>query len=675
MSGVGLKFLFLASYFMFLFGVIGSFASYRSPRIANWISHLSSLVGGVFSGLLALLVLLFNKMVSITAWEIVPGVTLSFRVDSLSAFFLLLLSLLVVSVSLYSLGYVKEYYGRKSVSLLAAGFALFIVSMMAVVTVDNSFTFLMAWEFMSLVSFLLVMLEHEKADVRNAGYVYVVMTHLGTGFIFLSFLTLYLLSGHIDFAWYKEIGAMLPQSVKNMIFIASFIGFGTKAGLIPLHVWLPRAHPAAPSHISALMSAVMIKTAIYGMIRFIYDFLGGGSLWWGAVILGVGVITAVLGILYGLMENDIKRFLAYSSAENMGIIFMGLGCSLIFGAYHHPALGALALTASLYHVFNHGVFKGLLFMGAGAVLYGTHTKNVEQLGGLIRKMPWTGFLFLIGGLSLSAFPPFNGFISEWVTFQSLLHLAFDLNHPGWKVTGGILAALLGITGAFVAGGFVKIFGTAFLAMPRTSLGEQAKEVPYVMHIGMGILAVASLLLGIWPEGALRMTHPIVGQYFPVPALQGGDFLLLPVAKGGDEGLSLGVLLLAFILILGASGLLLRLFFGKSKNQVGETWNCGTPLHAGMEYTGTSFSHPILRIFQWIYRPHPMLDRYGEHPYFPKKIRYNLQIRPFFEEILYKPLVRFILYLSKEIRLLQNGNLQSYLAYMIVTLILLLVWAR
>lgn len=666
--------LFGASVVAYLVSGLLAMTAGRKPHTANVVSHTGSLLGGIAGLIAAIRVLASGTGFSVSLWTIVPGVDVSFRVDPLSAFFLLVVSVLAIAVSIYSMGYVTEYYQKKNVGLLGAGFNVFLFSMAAVVTMNNALTFLLAWELMSLVSFFLVMWEHEKPEVRRAGYIYVTMTHFGTAFLIFSFLTLFFFSGSFEFSAFQRASAHVPPFVKDLVFVVALIGFGTKAGLIPLHIWLPRAHPAAPSHVSAIMSAVMIKTAVYGFLRVSYDFLGGGPAWWGTVVLIAGVVSALLGILYGLAENDIKRFLAYSSAENMGIVFMGIGASLLFHAYHLSLLSALALTAALAHVMNHALFKGLLFMGAGAVHFATHTKNVNQLGGLIRTMPWTALMFLVGGLALSAFPPFNGFVSEWMTFQSLLHLAFDLDSSWWKLIGGLSAAALGLTGAFVAGGIVKNFGTAFLAMPRTKQAEHAREVPLLMRIGMALLAVGSLLLGIWPGFAVQVTKGIAQQY--VGAELSGNFILyVPFQGNSPEALSLAGILIAFLALLAISLILLRIWVGKSNRQIDETWNCGTPLQPSMEYTGTSYSHPILMIFQRLYRPQRNVEVRGEYTYFPKRIRHSLFIHALVETKFYRPAVHYAVLISQQLRKIQNGNLQSYLAYMIATLIILLLWIR
>ncbi|MDP4126967.1 MAG: hydrogenase 4 subunit B [Bacillota bacterium] len=667
--------MFELSLFLFLVGLIGAVIFNRIPQMANVFSHGCSVLGGFAAAFTALQVLWEQKTIYITTWEIVPQiVALKFRIDSLSALFLLIISLLTVTVSIYSMGYVQEYIGKKSIGLLGGGFNLFILSMMAVVTVENSFSFLIVWELMSLVSFFLVMVENEKTEVRRAGFVYIVMTHFGTFFIFLSFLTLFIFTGSLDFAVFEKTAALLPNTVKDIIFLAAFIGFGTKAGMIPLHIWLPRAHPAAPSHVSALMSAVMIKTAVYGLLRVSYSFLGGGEVWWGILFLGIGIISALFGILFGLAQNDMKRFLAYSSTENMGIIFMGIGASLIFHFYHHPMYGALALTAALYHVINHSIFKGLLFMGAGSVLFATHTKNVNQLGGLIRRMPWTAALFLIGGIALAGFPPFNGFVSEWATFQSLLHLAFEIDNPWWKIIGGISVAILGLTGAFVAGGMVKHIGAAFLGTPRTSHAEHAWEVPISMRMAMTILAVSAFLLGVLPGFVLQLTSGIVKSYFG-ESIMGNGLFFIPFNTTSRESLSLGSVLIVFVVLLCLVLVLLRIWAGKSRIQVDETWNCGTPLLPTMEYTGTSFSHPILVIFQWLFRAHRDVGIDADSTYFTKRIRHSLEVKSPLESKLYRPIFGLTVSISQRLRSIQSGNLQSYLAYMILMLIVLLLWVR
>lgn len=661
-------FFYFCMYLSWGLGIAGVIFFGKKNTPANGIAHISAMAGGGFGMATSLIVLSGGDPLSFRIWSVIPGFMLSFSVDALSAFFLLMISLVSFVVAIYSMGYLREYYGKKNIGLLGAGFNLFLISMAAVVTADNGFAFLLMWELMSLVSFFLVVTEHEKEEVRKAGFVYVVMTHIGTAFIIFTFLTLFYYTGSLDFSAFQESQDQYPSAIKNLLFIMALIGFGTKAGMVPLHIWLPRAHPAASSHVSALMSAVMIKTAVYGIIRTIYDFLGEGPAWWGGLLLGIGIVSAFSGILYGLFENDIKRFLAYSSAENMGIIFIGLGSSLLFASFDNQVFASLALLAALYHALNHSIFKGLLFMGAGAVLYATHTRNIEQLGGLIRLMPWTAGFFLIGAMAISALPPLNGFVSEWLTFQSLLHLSFQSgNHSLLGISGAGAAAMLALTGALVAAGFVKFFGTAFLAMPRSQKAAAAKEVPFVMRSAMGIMALGTLILGVWPGLVSGLTHHVRNKYFPgTEATMSAGFNFEP-ALTDTVKLPLLPVFVTFVMIIIGTLFILRLRVGRSKNQTSDTWGCGTVLQPSMEYTGASFSQPIGIIFKSLLFPSINVKVHNG------KMRYSLHIRHWFESHMYRPVVEKTVWISQQIRKVQNGSLQSYLAYIFVTLIVLLLW--
>ena len=366
--------------------------------------------------------------------------------------------------------------------------------MTLVVIADNGFFFLIVWELMSLLSYFLVVTEHEKADVRYAGFFYLIMTHVGTAFIILTFLIFFQGGGSFSFETFRHPEQPLPEGMRTLVFLMALIGFGTKAGIVPLHVWLPYAHPAAPSHISALMSGVMIKTAIYALIRVYFDFLGGQfPWWWGFVVLVIGAVSALLGVMYALMEHDLKSLLAFHSVENIGIILLGIGAGMIFQTYGLKELAALGLLAGLYHTINHAMFKALLFLGAGSLLYATHTRNMEEYGGLLRRMPWTGVFFLIGAVSISALPPTNGFVSEWLVFQSLF-LSFQLPTVFLKLMLPIAAAMLALTGVLALACFAKAFGISFLALPRSTHARHAEEVPsaYAYRDGhAGVVCVAA----------------------------------------------------------------------------------------------------------------------------------------------------------------------------------------
>jgi len=653
-------------------GSLTVFVSPGQPRAANWLAHGFSFCGGVCGVAVALSLLWCKSAISFSLWPIVNGLNLSIRLDSLSAFFLLVISLLAAVVSVYATGYVKEYYHHKNVSLLGGGLNLFLLSMVLVVSVDNAFAFLLAWELMSLVSFGLVMFEHERDEVRTAGFIYVVMTHVATLFLTLSFLALFLFTGTFAFGDFKTIAGVIPDWLRNVLFVMLLIGFGTKAGIVPLHIWLPRAHPAAPSHISALMSAVMIKTAVYGFLRLCFDVFGGGPAWWGLLVLFAGMASAVLGIIYGLADNDMKRFLAYSSAENMGIIFIGIGAALLFQSYALALPAALALAAALYHVLNHAAFKGLLFMGAGAVMQATHTRNINDMGGLIRRMPVTAVLFLVGGLSMAALPPLNGFVSEWATLQSLFQLSLSAPGFGVKLAGALGIAALGLAGVFAAGGMVKHFGTAFLAMPRSEKAAHAGEAPLQMQAAMALLAVGCVFLGVFPGLVLHLLADICAMFFHTQLPQDSLFFL-PFIDGSGAVMIPGAPWIALAAVLGVTILVLRQWLGSSRPTVDETWTCGATLQPSMQYTGTSFSNPVLVILQRLVGTRREVDVHRHYPYYPRRIRHAVDTHYSIEALFYRPTVGLTVKLAHKIRVVQNGNLQSYLAYVVVALVLALLW--
>ncbi len=394
-----------------------------------------------------------------------PDLPFHLRLDPLAGFFLTVIGLLAFFVSVYSIGYIKGFLGRRSVTSLVIFYCLFLAGMYMVVLSDDALIFLISWEIMAAASYFLVMFENERIENRRAAFLYMVIAHVGAIAILLSFGVLAgLATGFGSFSGYTfdaMRNARFPVEWATAAFLLSFFGFAAKAGVVPLHVWLPEAHPVAPSNVSALMSGVMLKTAIYGIIRVTFDLIKVFPWWWGAIVLVLGLISAVMGVLYALMQHDLKRLLAYHSVENIGIILIGVGLAMIFTSFKLPLLAALALTAGIYHTLNHAMFKGLLFMGAGAVLHATHERNMEEMGGLIHRMPWTAALFLIGCVSISALPPFNGFVSEWLTFQAFL-LSPSLPSPLLKLLIPMGAALLALTGALAAACFVKAFGVTFL---------------------------------------------------------------------------------------------------------------------------------------------------------------------------------------------------------------------
>ena len=675
-----LQFFLLIALVGYGLGIFLPLLAHRRPHVQNVLAHGGALLGAVGGVVVGVMGLAADSPFVFSLPSTLPLLSYAVRLDPLSAFFVLVISLVGVAVSVFALGYVREFYGRHSIGALGALYNAFLFSMTLVVLADDGFFFLVVWEIMSLVSYFLVVTEHEKAETRYAGFFYLIMTHVGTAFIIVTYLVFYQQAGSFSFEAFRNLSEPLPQALQSVAFVAALIGFGTKAGIVPLHVWLPYAHPAAPSHVSALMSGVMIKTAIYGMVRVYFDFLGGEfPWWWGFVILTVGAVSALLGVMYALMEHDLKSLLAYHSVENIGIILMGIGAGMIFQSYGLTHLAALGLLAGLYHTINHAVFKGLLFLGAGSLLYATHTRNMEEYGGLIRRMPWTAVFFLIGAVSIAALPPSNGFVSEWLTFQTLF-LSFQIPDPLIKIMLPIGAAMLALTGVLALACFAKAFGVSFLAMPRSSHARHAREVPVAMRVGMAVLAVVCVLLGVAPMVVVpaidRVTTPLVGASIADKVLAEGGLALMPMGVG-FASISTPVLGILLALLVPVALLMAVVIGGKLRKRFYKTWGCGITLKPRMEYTATGFAQPIKQVFSTIYRPTVKLETelLEESRYFAKRMRFETHIEPVFQKYLYDPIVRGLNAVADRLRVIQAGSLQLYLSYIFVTLLILLLWVR
>ena len=649
------------------------------PKIQNLMAHglaAFASVGGIGLGIVGLFA---PEPLSMSVPSTIPLLTFSVRLDALSSFFLLTISLIGLTASIYAMGYVTVFYGRISIALLGSLYNGFLLSMTLVTLADNGFLFLIAWELMSLISYFLVVTEHEKADVRYAGLFYLIMTHAGTAFIILTFLLLFQGGGSFSFDAFRHPEQPLPDDMRTLAFVLALVGFGTKAGIVPLHVWLPYAHPAAPSHISALMSGVMIKTAIYALLRVYFDFFGGQfPWWWGFVVLVIGAVSALLGVMYALMEHDLKSLLAYHSVENIGIILLGIGAGMIFHSYGLDELAALGLIAGLYHTINHAVFKALLFFGAGSLLYATHTRNMEEYGGLLRRMPWTGAFFLIGAVSIAALPPTNGFVSEWLVFQSLF-LSYQMPSLLMKLMLPIAAAMLALTGVLALTCFAKAFGISFLALPRTSHAKHAEEVPWTMRIAMCVLSAVCLALGLAPMLVVPTMDHVTASMIGISigdkmlALDGWALAPVNVEFSSLSSPALG-LALAATAALGLA--LVALYGGSSVRRYSRPWACGVNLTPRMEYSATGFVQPIKRVFNTIYQPTVKLETefLEESRYFAKRRRFEFHIEPIFQTYLYDPVIVFMSRLADRMRIVQGGSLHLYLAYMFVTLVVLLLAA-
>ncbi len=647
--------------------------------IAGNLGFIAALCASCAGIVLSVAILLSGEPLHVELGGAFPFGAMALHADRLSALFLGVISLIASAVSVYSTGYAGDLLRGRSTGLFLFLYNLFLLSMSGVALAGHVLLFLFFWEAMSLATYFLINFEHEDPAARRAAFLYVVMAHAGTAFLVVMFLLLYAQTGSFSFAAFSGAGAGLPAPLQSLVFLCATIGFGTKAGIIPFHIWLPEAHPAAPSNVSALMSGVMIKLGIYGMVRVYFDFLGPDiPPWWGLLILLVAVSSSVLGVLYALTEHDLKRLLAFHSIENIGIILMGVGGALLFASLGNRLLASVALIAALYHVLNHATFKGLLFLGAGSVHHATHSRNIEEMGGLIRKLPWTAFFFLIGAVAISALPPLNGFVSEWLTFQALL-LGFHISDLAVKIAIPLTVALLALTGALAAACFVKAFGITFLGLPRSDRAERAKESSVTMIAAMGSLALLCVLFGVAPGPVLSVLDPLAGNLLRTgisgPSIVQEGLTIIPA--GGSSSIStpvLALLLLAAIALPVGAGALIG---GRMRRREAMTWACGMPsLGPRMQYTATGFSKPIRMIFANIYRAtHEIEISRESSPYFRPNISYELKTESVFLKYLYEPAYRVILGSAKLFRRVQTGHIQTYLAYIFITIVLLLLFAR
>jgi hydrogenase-4 component B len=516
--------------------------------------------------------------------------------------------------------------------------------------------------------------EHESRTSRRAAYLYLIMSHVGTGALVAGFFTLVSASGSLSLSAVLA-GNVVSGPLRDALFWLFLVGFGVKAGMIPLHIWLPEAHPAAPSSISALMSAVLIKAGVYGLFRVCAFGLGTPEITWGLACMGIGTLSAILGVLYALAQNDLKRLLAYSTIENAGIILLGLGAGMTMLASGEHELAVVAIAASLYHVLNHATFKGLLFLGAGSLVMATGTRQIEELGGVLKRMPWTGLCFLVGALAISGVPPLNGFASEWLTFQALL-LGFQ-SIPGLtRVNFPLAGALLALTSALAAACFVKAFGISFLALPRSRAAAEARESPAVMLLPLAFLAALCLMLGLFPGVVLTALGGVTAS---LPGLSSSSGMVrgaLGMAVGAGPFAQVTPAALGLVLLggLGAAAMLVVLTRAGRAIRRAPTWGCGGTLNPRTEYTATAFSKPLLLVFREVYRPTRELEALAEvSPYFPQEVRYRVEIEPTFERHLYDPLARGVIRIAERMKVLQAGSLHAYLGYVLLMGAVILIW--
>jgi hydrogenase-4 component B len=658
-------------------GALGA-AAMPSARAARVVTAAGAVAGSVGALGVAVAVLATGTPVTLDAAGILAaagGITL--RVDALGAFFLLVAAAGAIPAAVYGYAYTAAYEGRLSLHAFGVAFNVFVGAMCLVPAAGNVLTFLLAWELMSVASYFLVMTDPSSARTRHAGLWYLGMTEFGLMALLPMFLLLAPGADRTTFADLRAGAALLSPAARGAVFALALVGFGSKAGLVPLHVWLPRAHPAAPSHVSALMSGVMIKLGIYGLVRVVFDVMGGGPPWWGGLLLIAGSVSALLGVLYALMEHDLKRLLAYHSVENIGIIVIGLGAGSLLHSYGLHGLAAIGFAGALFHTLNHACFKGLLFLGAGSVLHATRTRNMEEMGGLVKRMPRTAVQFLIGSAAIAALPPLNGFASEWMVFQALLAGTF-IPQPGVAIGFPVAVGMLALTSGLAAACFVKAFGITFLAMPRSGAAAEAIEAPSPMTFAGWLLAGACVLLGLGASFVVPVVYSVLRSVdgllpaatsSPAP----GVWIAAPQALGHVSPLLLAVALA----VAGVTTVAVVRLVHRIPERGADTWGCGRVAQTPrMEYTATAFAEPLLRVFAELYRPTRDLTVtvHPDAPRFVQSIVYRSEVRPWLEQALYTPLIQAWRGTAWRVRRIQAGSVHLYLVYVVIALLSALSFA-
>lgn len=631
-------------------------------------------LSGLFAVLAGLSVLIDQSILTDQISLGLPWLPWHVRFDGLSGFFFLIIGIAVCAVSLYGPGYVMAYQEKDHpFAVLGLFTGLFVAGMLLVLLADDAFMFMIAWELMSVASYFLVAFQHENPANRRAAFLYLLMAEVGALAIILGFGVLASFSDGFTFDALRE--SKLSVTWSSIAFILALLGFGMKAGIVPVHVWLPEAHPVAPSHISALMSGVMLKVALYGLIRFCFDLIGEVMWQWGLVLVVLGTFSALGGIFYAMMQPNLKRLLAYSSVENIGIIFMVLGLSMIFMANDHPQLAALGFLAALFHAFNHALFKNLLFLGAGILQHQIHELNIDKMGGLIHKLPKTSLLFLIGCMSISSLPLLNGFVSEWLAFQTALQVDV-LDNGVLRSLIPVAAAALALTAALAAACFVKVFGMIFLGLPRSHACDHAHEVvDKGMLAGPSLLAGLCFLFGIFPSLIIGLINGVAGQIVgeTLPNDSAMGWLWLAPVSAHKASYAAPLVLIAALIALGVCLWFLR----RNPSTVcrrADTWDCGFGgLTPKMQYSCSAFTMPFRRIFAkvWLIDERIEKDMRGGMDMDVASIRYHLDVQDHSWPMVYEPIERVVNNTATVVGRIQTGNIRTYLGYSFATLILML----
>lgn len=653
--------LILSAIGLLLISGLGALFINRFAKTANFVGS----TGAVIASLLGLGPVVYHLLGAAPEscclrWA-VPYGSFSLAIDPLSAFFLFPVFILSAVAALYGRVYLKHFIGKKSLGGAWFFYNLLISSMVMVVIARNAILFLLAWEVMAVSSFFLVMFEGEKAQTGKAGLIYLIAAHIGTAFLLVMFILLGRGSGSLDFGQFSIAGGILP----SLIFLLAVVGFGVKAGIIPLHIWLPEAHPAAPSYVSAVMSGVMIKTGIYGLVR-VLTFLGTPPVWWGGVLIVIGITSGIFGVLFALAQHDLKRLLAYHSIENIGIIVMGLGLGVLGLSLGNPVIAVLGFAGGLLHVVNHAFFKGLLFLVSGAVLQATGTRDIEALGGLLKKMPVSGFCFLIGAAAISGLPPLNGFISEFLIYLASLKSIFG---SSWTVLASLsIITALAVIGGLAVACFTKAFGIVFLGEPRSAHCETAQEPPAAMQSAMIILAAGCIAIGL--------AAPAIIVLFPSILVEITGFSSLSI----QENIAAAITPLEYIISISLCLLMVLLVFvilrrellSKRKVEKGLTWDCGYAQPAArMQYSASSFAQPLTDFFGAVLKTRKHSPQLKE--YFPTRAFFATETPDIFQRTIYRWLSEWTSRMARRCRWFQHGHLQFYILYILISLLAMLIW--
>jgi hydrogenase-4 component B len=593
------------------------------------------------------------------AWS-VPYGSFCLRLDALSAFFLVPIFLICALAALYGTEYLEAYRERKS--LAPAWFFLNVLtaSMTLVVLADNAVLFLMAWETMALSSFFLVTFEGEKKAVCQAGWTYLVASHIGTTFLLALFVLLGKSNGSLDFAHFS------PASGASALFVLALVGFGTKAGFVPLHVWLPEAHPAAPSHVSAVMSAVMIKTGIYGLLR-VLTFLGPMQGWWGWTLCVLGLASGILGVLLALVQHDIKRLLAYSSVENIGIIALGIGVGIVGLSAGNTLVAVSGFAGALLHVLNHSLLKAMLFFGAGNVVHTTHTREIDRLGGLLARMPGTGATFLVGAAAIAGLPPLNGFISEFLIYLASFKGAVSLAAFG---SVPLLATVFGLAliGGVAVACFTKAFGIMFLGQPRSEHAEHAHEAGMAMLAPGFVLATACVSIGLFGASVVRPMAPLISSLTRLQL----SLVRFNLGQATDSVERIGQFAAVLIAITALLTVARTKMLARRRVSTGLTRDCGYASPSPrMQYTASSFAQPLAANFRILLQTREAYT--GLDGFFPQRAEFHSRTDDPYRSSVFEPLFRNVSRAMAFFRPLQQGRVQVYVLYIAITLLVLLLW--